>query len=214
MRGWASFKNEVEAVFGLTSEQQEERFFSLRPRAGEQSAQFAVRVETERKRLNVSKMATWHAFKGYLDDPTMQVLEMVRVNKKTSGTMMTSFGWDDVVTVCKDRTSGLALTARPASTQSRAPPTRAAAPAAAAPPPQRAAQTGDQADMRPVCSLCSKLGLGGANHRRDMCFIDPNSKMYRPEVRARKVAQAKKLGLAVPPEIDIQDEPGKLNLVT
>ncbi len=91
--------------------------------------------------LGVSKMATWHAFKGYLDDPTMQVLEMVRVNKKTSGTMVTSFGWDDVVTVCKDRTSGLALTARPPAVQSRAPPARMAAPAAA-PPPQRAAPAG------------------------------------------------------------------------
>ena len=95
----------------------------------------------ERKRLAISKMATWHAFKGYLDDATMQVLEMVRVSKKTSGTMMTSFGWDDVVTVCTDRISGLALTSRPPAVPSR-PPARAAAPAAAAAPPPRAAPTG------------------------------------------------------------------------
>ncbi len=105
----------------------------MRPKAGESSAQFALRVEMERKRLSANRVATWHAFKGYLDDPTMQVLEMVRVNKKTSGAAA-AFGWEDVVTVCKDRTSGLALTARPPAVPSRAPPARVAAPAAAPPP--------------------------------------------------------------------------------
>lgn len=33
------------------------------------------------------------------------------------------------------------------------------------------------------CDLCSKLGLGGESHAREWCYIDPKSKVYKPEVR-------------------------------
>ncbi len=51
-------------------------------------------------------------------------------------------------------------------------------------------------------------------HKRELCFIDPKSRMYRPEVRQRKVMQARKLGLPIPPEIDIKDEPPQHNLIS
>ena len=51
-------------------------------------------------------------------------------------------------------------------------------------------------------------------HKRELCFIDPKSRMYRPEVRQRKVMQARKLGLPIPPEIDIKDEPPQQNLIS
>lgn len=33
------------------------------------------------------------------------------------------------------------------------------------------------------CDLCTKLGLGGENHSREWCYVDPKSKVYKPEVR-------------------------------
>lgn len=38
------------------------------------------------------------------------------------------------------------------------------------------------------CDLCSQLGLGGDNHSREWCYVDPKSKVYKPEVRQRRVA--------------------------
>lgn len=66
---------------------------------------------------------------------------------------------------------------------------------------------------RKKCDLCTKLGAGGENHQREWCYIDPKSKVYRPEVRARRVAQAKQRGLAIPPKIDINDAPSSNNLI-
>ncbi len=52
-------------------------------------------------------------------------------------------------------------------------------------------------------------------HPRERCFIDPKSPMYRPEVRARKVATARKLGITIPPELLVDDAPPeKLNMLT
>jgi hypothetical protein len=47
---FASFKKEVELVFGLTKEQMEEKFFAMAPGPGETDASFILRVETERRR--------------------------------------------------------------------------------------------------------------------------------------------------------------------
>lgn len=37
--------------------------------------------------------------------------------------------------------------------------------------------------------------------------------MYKPEVRQRRVAQARARGLKIPPEIDIEDKPSGNNLI-
>ena len=106
-------------------------------------------------------------------------------------------GWEDIVMLARDKAAGVAF----------APHVQPAAPACApvppvrqvqaAPPPPRASaavQGGGagrgaaegQAE-RPHCDLCCRLGLGGDMHKRELCFIDPKSRMYRPEVRQRKV---------------------------
>ena len=59
-----------------------------------------------------------------------------------------------------------------------------------------------------------QLGAGGDNHSHEWCYIDPKLKVYKPEVRARRVAQAKVRGLKIPPELDIEDQPASTNLIT
>ncbi len=79
----------------------------------------------------------------------------------------------------------------------------------AVPPPKQ--EVGRPQERR--CDLCGKLGLGGDAHHREWCFIDPKSRVYKPEVRRRKVARARALGLPIPPEIDIDDDVGGSNLL-
>ena len=63
------------------------------------------------------------------------------------------------------------------------------------------------------CDLCTKLGLGGENHSREWCYVDPKSRAYKPEVRQRRVAQAKARGIPVPPELLVEDAGKSQNLV-
>ena len=53
---------EVEEQFGLSRDQMEEQFFGMHPVAGESSAAFVLRVETARRRMNIDKVSTYHAF--------------------------------------------------------------------------------------------------------------------------------------------------------
>ena len=59
-----------------------------------------------------------------------------------------------------------------------------------------------------------QLGAGGDNHSREWCYIDPKSKVYKPEVRQRRVAQARARWLSIPAELDIDDQPSSTNLVS
>ncbi len=45
-------------------------------------------------------------------------------------------------------------------------------------------------------------------HKRAYCFIDPKSPVYKPDLRHRKVARARQLGLPIPPELEVDDGPG------
>lgn len=54
------------------------------------------------------------------------------------------------------------------------------------------------------CDYCKPLGLGMDNHRRDFCYVDKNSKYYKPDVRARRIQAAKKKGVQLPDYL--QDE--------
>jgi hypothetical protein len=77
-----------------------------------------------------------------------------------------------VVAVCRDMTSGCALGEGSAVAQI------APVPAAVS-----AARQTTVACENMKCDLCSKLGLGGDNHAREWCYVDPKSKVYKPEVR-------------------------------
>ncbi len=52
------------------------------------------------------------------------------------------------------------------------------------------------------------------NHSREWCYIDPRSKVYKPEVRERRLAQAKAKGVKIPQWIlDMDKGKGKINYV-
>lgn len=52
----------MEEIFGVTKDQMEEQFFALAPKPQETSPEFVLRVEMERRRLNIDKGSTFHAF--------------------------------------------------------------------------------------------------------------------------------------------------------
>ncbi len=54
-KNWHALMTEVEVVFGISSEQLEERFFALEKRRDESSAQFVLRVEMERRMLAMDR---------------------------------------------------------------------------------------------------------------------------------------------------------------
>jgi hypothetical protein len=151
-----------------------------------------MRVEMERRRLDMDKQSTYHAFVKLLDQNVKRSLDMVRLNKKAQGfagttTFGAKFGWDDVVCVCKDFASGTQLAEPeepPKPVQpARAPPPARAAAAAHVGAPQGGRYDGQKGGQERRCDLCSKLGLGGDAHLREWCFIDPKSKVYKPDIR-------------------------------
>lgn len=159
-------------------------------------------METERRRRGLDKSATYHAFvRRHLDDDTKRSLDQVRLAKKAAGN--NKFGWDDVVTVCRDKMAGISLAEEIAPSA----PKTTFRPAAAPP------QTHSYDKPKSKCNLCSKLGLGGDSHAREWCFIDPNSKAYKPEVRERRVAQAKARGIPIPPELEVVEKSAGHNLI-
>jgi hypothetical protein len=79
----------------------EEQFFGMHPYKGEASAAFVLRVEATRRRMNIDRASTYHAFvKRDLDQKLRERLDSVRWAKKATGNL--KFGWEDVVTVCRD----------------------------------------------------------------------------------------------------------------
>ncbi len=93
----------------------EDQFFALEPQAGEGSAAFVVRAEVARRKLGVDSGQAYHAFaKRFLDENLKQQLDQVRWAKKASGNPR--WGWEDIVTVCKDVYTGCALGKPPVAT--------------------------------------------------------------------------------------------------
>ncbi len=81
------------------------------------------------------------------------------------------------------------------------------------PPTLYSNRTIDVTQEKRKCSLCVQLGAGGDNHSREWCYIDPKLKVYKPEVRQRRVAQARARGLKIPPELEVEDKPSGHNLI-
>ena len=48
------------------------------------------------------------------------------------------------------------------------------------------------------CSYCSALGMGLDTHPRARCFVDPSSKMFRPDVRQRRLQAVLDTGGTIP----------------
>lgn len=74
---------------------------------GEKTTTFVLRIEAERRRLGADKKTTYRSYVSKFDRALKSKLDTVRWSKKASGNP--KFGWDDVVTVCRDVESGCAL---------------------------------------------------------------------------------------------------------
>ena len=47
------------------------------------------------------------------------------------------------------------------------------------------------------CSMCKQL-VAPYSHKEEVCFINPRSPLFKPEIRARRLAAAVAKGLAIP----------------
>jgi hypothetical protein len=105
---WQAFVKEVEEQFGLSRDQIEEQFFGMHPAVGETSTAFVLWVESVRRRMGIDRASTYHAFvRRDLDLRLRERLDQVRWAKKATGNLR--FGWEDVVTVCRDMQHGCTL---------------------------------------------------------------------------------------------------------
>jgi hypothetical protein len=104
----------------------------------------------------------------------------VRWAKKAAGNQ--KWGWEDIVTVCKDVHTGCALSRAPEPTVPLTPATTAPRlPTGGAP-----GQLGRKPGRR--CEICDRLGgVGADTHTKEWCFCNPASKMYKREVHERRV---------------------------
>ena len=82
----------------------------------------------------------------------------MRIAKKAAGNH--KFGWDDVVTVCRDRKAGIGLAEEPSIGLVAVESKPKLAPAA---PQQTSGEAPSKVEQgaRRVCDLCQKLGVGG-----------------------------------------------------
>ena len=70
-------------------------------------AKFVLQVEQERRCQGLDEVTTYHAFVHKVDDHTKVMLDNLRVTKKATNQGTTT--WQDVVEICRDRLSGVAL---------------------------------------------------------------------------------------------------------
>lgn len=119
--------------------------------------------------------------------PTHYQRALDQLRPSLRATSQRSPGWEDVVGIARDELTG-ALLLTPEAT---------AAPKAA---PINPPSSKPGAGTGPCCDLCERSGLP-SNHRREYCFIDPGSKAYKPDVRAKRLADAARRGIKVPQDV-------------
>ena len=145
-----------------------------------------------------------------MDWPLRVKLEMVCITKKahTGG----SPGWDDVVALCRDESTRTSLLSdgekrapiqeAPAANPTPQLPAPQAAPATPAAPPATPKPPSRGSTGTKKCELCSRLGVGPSDtHTKDWCYINPDSPAFKPDVRERRLQQARARGITIPADI-------------
>lgn len=163
----------------------------MSPLAGESTAKFVMRVEAVRKSRNLKATEVFHVFSRKLPLAYQRQIDALRPSLRVSARRAPN--WSDVVGIAKDEITGALLTSPDEAGQAASAP--AATPESVVPPVSAPATTTPPSipkvtDNRPVCDLCQRLGAGGHYHKRDYCFIDPGSKAYKPDVRAKRLQDA------------------------
>ena len=104
---WATFRAEVEKVFGLNADQMLERLYAMTVLPGESMAQFVVWVDQARRAIKVLSSSVYHAFVHKLDEHMRLLVDNMRMNKRAGG--LGSAGWEDVVAICRDALAGVSV---------------------------------------------------------------------------------------------------------
>ena len=129
-----------------------------------------------------------YIFVPRVSDSYFYKLEAARASKvinSTGGSV--ELTWDDIITIAKDDQYGVKLT-RGGKVTAPAPSAPILAALEAVPKVSSRPQVGAPAHQHgDKCPLCKELGQGFDSHARERCFVDPSSKMYRPEVRQRRL---------------------------
>ena len=207
---WDELEAAVEENFGMTQQQLMDQFFSMEPEEGERPSAFALGVEVLRRKLNACPVSTYHAFTlRFLGDTIREQLDQVRWAKKASGNY--NWGWEDVISMCKDMESGCVLSKKKSPEEKPA-----------YPPANRGSSggTGSAGGGAPakgskLCEICDRLGgFGAQTHTKEWCYCNPNSKMYKPGLHETRVSMAKQKGIKVPPELDFKPKDGGQNFVS
>jgi hypothetical protein len=77
-----------------------------------------------------------------------------------------------------------------------APSAAVVAPATPPPPPPRAPASGGKSGRK--CSYCGPLNSGFDGHDAKWCYVNPNSTVFKPDVRQRRIETAKGKGIVLP----------------
>lgn len=192
----------------MSQEDIQDRFYNMRPNAGEDDAAFVLRVDRERMVAGVDHTTTYHAFTPRLSVAFRTTLNDVRRARRAA---RLPFAWEHVVEIARDTVMGNTLVQASPEPAQAAPNGTSPAPAQAAPngtaPPARPAPVATVPPTRPPttrpereprCTICKPLGAGMDGHRREWCYCDPDNRVFKPEILARRIREAEARGLTVP----------------
>lgn len=160
----------------------------------------------------LSPSAVLHAFKDKLPLHLRSRLEAHRQLKAARAESAPA--WDDLVNIVRDdRNGGSMLSAAERAAISGAT-TRKVTPAVSVASLTSVSEVGavnsallpaagtiaavQPGTNRPVCPLCTRLGADFTNHTLETCYCNPASKEYRPDIRYRRIMQARRRGITVP----------------
>ena len=103
---WSALKEAVDSVFGMTKLQREDRFYAMQPTKGERGAQFVLRVQEAKRRLNLDDTTVFHVFVHRLPADLHNKLELLRI---TSVGNSAKLDWKTVVRLARDELRGTSL---------------------------------------------------------------------------------------------------------
>ena len=157
-----------------------------------------------------------HSTLPKLDEAFRQKLEDAAEMKATlTGVDQT---WDEVVKLARRKLTTGRASAPPAAPQGAVHQPQASSKVPAPAPvigskPQNRGGSGDSEEKE--CKYCSTHlpGLGGNNHSSARCYTDPQSKLYKPDFRKRKLEIAKRKGIQLSPAMLQELESGSLGMV-
>lgn len=164
-RSWYHFKTYINDKFGVSEEDLNDSFHTASIKSDESVASFVRRMESLRKRLNISSVSALQVIRPKCPSPFAEALRRVSEVKIATGDKLK---WEDMLNLAA-KWGGLPTVSQENNHQEHK---------------ANPQQSGNTNTGGPRCTtLCARLGIGYDKHERKNCFLDPNSPLYKPEVR-------------------------------